>query len=230
MSKEKELFKLKDVNTFLNVHFKTDYKFIALKRTSKNYILVCIEVNAQKVCLEFTPYDLRMFEVGENNKLTKVSENGIRLDWLKHLVSIYQEEYIKAVEEYCTKRDLEIYKEYNDKIQEYKAALENVVAEKISLTKKIKDISKAELILRTAIEDRNKEMIEEINFNNNLVGYLNDCQNKKKKAARFMSNLIKDLVGEVKETSEENLKNKVTTTVEKREDDVADEMNCCNMK
>lgn len=230
MTKERELFKLKDVNKFLNTRFGKNYKFISLKRTSKNYVCVCIEENGKKICLEFTPYDLKMFEIVENNKLTKVSENGIRLDWLKHLVGVYGEVYLKSVEEYCSKRNFEIYKEYNDKIEEYKSALENVVAEKLRLTEELKKVSKAELIIRTAIEDRNKEMLEEIDFNNNLVGYLNDCEDKKKKGARFMSKLIKDLVGEVKETSEENLNIKVTETEVKREVDTTGEMNCSNVK
>ena len=226
MNKEKQLFKLKDVNQFLIKHYGDNFKFLVLKRTSKNYTCVCIETNGKKICLEFTPYDLKMFEVGENNKLIKVSENGIRLNWLKYLTTTYGETYIKFVEIYYSKRDLEIYKEYNDKIQEYKSALEDVVAEKISLTEKLKEVSKSELILRTAIEDRNKEMLEELDFNSNLVGYLNDCEDRKKKGARYMAKLIKEIVGEIKETDE----NKVIEIEEKREVDAKEEMNCSNVK
>lgn len=75
MDKEKELFRLKDVHKFLDKHFDQDYKFISLKRVGKNFISVCIEKNGEKIYFEFTPYDLKMFTVGENFSLTKVSEN-----------------------------------------------------------------------------------------------------------------------------------------------------------
>ena len=221
MDKSKELFKLKDVDRFLKETFGEDYKFISLKRKGKNFTSICIEINGKKFHLEFTPYDFKMFEIGENNQLVKVSENGMILDWLKLLINVNDPSYLEFVKIYYSKRDLEIYKEYGDKIEEFKSALENVVAEKYRLSEELKKVSKAELILRTAIEDKNKEMLAEIDFNNNLVEYLNDCEDKKKTGARFMANLIKDIIGEVKETSEENLvkeESKAPKTAIKSED------------
>jgi len=229
MNKEKILFKVSDVDKFLMKKYGKRYKFVSL-HGAKNKASINFEIDGKVYYAKITPYEFDMFEILEGNRLRKVSENGIKLDWLKHLIEINDETYLKFLEIYYSKRDLEIYKEYTDKIDEYKSALEDVVAEKIRLTAELKKISKAELILRTAIEDKNKEMLEEITLNNDLVSYLNGCEDKKKKCARYMSKLIKDIVGEVKETSEENLQNKVSNTEAKRELDTTGEMDCSNVK
>lgn len=105
-------------------------------------------------------------------------------------------------------------------------SLEHAVAAKLILSKQLSDLGKQELILRTAIEDKRKKMLEEIDFNNNLVGYLNDYQDRKKNGVRYMAKLIKELTGDVQETTE----SKVITTEAKREVDTTKEMECSNCK
>lgn len=225
MDKSKSLFKLADIEKFLIKRYGKNYKLISLKG-SKNKANITLDINDKKYYLRITPYEFDMFEVVDNNKLTKVSENSIKLDWLKYLVYINGENFLKSLEIYYDKRDLEIFKAYNNKITLLKEILEETVAKKLALSKEIDKVFKEETILRTAIEDRKKEMHEELETNKSIVNYLNECEQRRAKNIRYMSKVVKEIVSNIKETDE----SKVTETEAKREVDTNGKMDCTNCK